>query len=455
MDNVIHECSCYLMSYMDLENCIDIWNMMSISVEDFARSHARKYVLANFHYILKSNAFLKLDYNSFTRFLEDDYLNIYDEEIVLDAFMEWIKNNPLQTQQYIQDLPRCVRLSLIRQSRLIECITTFKTNPELVTMVADAIRRQNDRKYDDEIESTYRKHTDLCAKILCTGGYTFDRVLSRCEVFDAIKLTVSNAAQLNTPRCEHGSCNTNNHQFVIGGFDGFVDLNSVEKLSPHKDTWELVAPMQERRSGLAVATSGRFIYAIGGYACGHALRSAEIYDTIRDKWEYLPSLSIPRRYLCAVSVNNDVFAIGGHNGCVDVGYSEQMNVKDRSGWTRADIMRVPSMCACINWYGNIVIYGGKSDMECSTAVVKGNRQYTVELCRRYGHAFVALPEIHMSFAIGGCKEDPLGRLLVTDCIDGTDGPMLHTPVRYLSDPTRDLACCPFFTFPPLIELDVE
>ena len=108
--------------------------------------------------------------------------------------------------------------------------------------------------------------------------------------------------------------------YVAGGFDSKHDLATVEKLDPKTNTWQLVAKMQKKRSGLAlhvvscrvegprggerILQLNHKLCAIGGYdglkylsgepstdlqqaclAClTHAIAAIESYDPRLDEW---------------------------------------------------------------------------------------------------------------------------------------------------------------------------
>ncbi len=42
-------------------------------------------------------------------------------------------------------------------------------------------------------------------------------------------------------------------------------LNTVERYDPVKESWEFVAPMNVKRSRMALVTCNSKLYAIGGY----------------------------------------------------------------------------------------------------------------------------------------------------------------------------------------------
>lgn len=68
---------------------------------------------------------------------------------------------------------------------------------------------------------------------------------------DLINATVSGVAALNQ------------YIYVVGGYNGSNQLNTVERYDTEKDEWEFVAPMKIARSALSVSVLNDKLYAIG------------------------------------------------------------------------------------------------------------------------------------------------------------------------------------------------
>lgn len=60
-----------------------------------------------------------------------------------------------------------------------------------------------------------------------------------------------------------GVCALGNHIFVMGGYDGTNQLNTVERYDVETDTWSFAASMRHRRSALGVTALHGRIYVLG------------------------------------------------------------------------------------------------------------------------------------------------------------------------------------------------
>lgn len=62
-----------------------------------------------------------------------------------------------------------------------------------------------------------------------------------------------------------GVCALGNRIYVMGGYDGTNQLNTVERYDVETDTWSFAASMRHRRSALGVTAHHGKIYVLGGY----------------------------------------------------------------------------------------------------------------------------------------------------------------------------------------------
>lgn len=75
----------------------------------------------------------------------------------------------------------------------------------------------------------------------------------------------------------------------------------------------MVSPMKCSRSGAGVANLGQYIYVIGGYDGKSQLNSVERYDTERDIWENVSSVTIARSALSVTILDGKLYAMGKYD----------------------------------------------------------------------------------------------------------------------------------------------
>lgn len=72
----------------------------------------------------------------------------------------------------------------------------------------------------------------------------------------------------------------------------------------------MVSPIKSSRSGAGVASLGQYIYVVGGYDGTRQLNTVERYDTERDVWELVSSFSIARSALSVTVLDGKLYAMG-------------------------------------------------------------------------------------------------------------------------------------------------
>jgi len=116
--------------------------------------------------------------------------------------------------------------------------------------------------------------------------------IARIDVYDPVTNSwiLGGAASLSTPRTHLGSPMpvVNGRIYVIGGWDGYSALTSVEEYDPTTNTWRYVASMPMARYGIGYGVLDNRIYAIGGNYGG----SGGHWQTRNDEFT-TPSASLP------------------------------------------------------------------------------------------------------------------------------------------------------------------
>lgn len=64
-------------------------------------------------------------------------------------------------------------------------------------------------------------------------------------------------------------------------------LRSVEAYDPNLDEWKTIAPMNVKRSRVALTANMGKLFAIGGYDGESNLSTVEVYDPAHDTWTFV------------------------------------------------------------------------------------------------------------------------------------------------------------------------
>eukprot|EP00037_Helgoeca_nana_P015715 m.147267 g.147267 ORF g.147267 m.147267 type:complete len:405 (-) comp23138_c0_seq1:25-1239(-) len=163
--------------------------------------------------------------------------------------------------------------------------------------------------------------------------------------------------------------------YVLGGCDG-VDPNEVRHKAVERWNgvrWETVAPMREARSGVCCAVLGEHIYAIGGRdAHNSVLNSVERFDGT--SWELVPNLLTQRVQAAAAVFQGKLYVIGGQGGQSEGARSLNVEAFDGTSWQRVpcDFGPPKKGVAAVAFDGALYIIGGHSGREYSSVVMRFN-----------------------------------------------------------------------------------
>jgi DNA-binding CsgD family transcriptional regulator/N-acetylneuraminic acid mutarotase len=111
-----------------------------------------------------------------------------------------------------------------------------------------------------------------------------------------------------------GAAVLNDTIYIAGGFDGDNEYNQTYVFEPETGAWIEKSPLNEKRGGLKLISTGHNLYAIGG---GYAQTTAgnEKYDPATDTWTSFDSpVTHQWRNMGLAAIDTTIYAIGGWDG---------------------------------------------------------------------------------------------------------------------------------------------
>ncbi|ROL51511.1 Kelch-like protein 28 [Anabarilius grahami] len=86
--------------------------------------------------------------------------------------------------------------------------------------------------------------------------------------------------------------------FVVGGHNGVSHLSSIERYDPHQNQWTACRPMNEPRTGVGSAVVDNYLYVVGGHSGSSYLNTVQRYDPITDSWHDSSGMMYCRSHSC-------------------------------------------------------------------------------------------------------------------------------------------------------------
>lgn len=181
-------------------------------------------------------------------------------------------------------------------------------------------------------------------KLYVVGGYNGLTQLNTVECFDGVEWT--SVPALSDQTANPGVTVFQDHLYVVGGHNGGSPLREVRRFNGH--SWERMPPLHNPRQGACVAEYKGLLFAVGGYDGGR-LRTTEVFDG--SSWRAGPEMLQPRSLFTLVVYEGLLVAIGGFSGTSDL---RTVEVFDGTSWKLSQVMlstpRI-SHCACVYDYG--------------------------------------------------------------------------------------------------------
>lgn len=124
--------------------------------------------------------------------------------------------------------------------------------------------------------------------------------------------------------------------------------------------WERAASMSQRRSYVAGAELGKYLYAAGGMVgeTGRPLDTFARYDTSADRWDVLSRLPAPTRAAAGAAVEGQIYVVGGTTAAGNTAASWAYDLQTNS-WQRRSPLPGPRFNhAAVALGGKIYVLGG-------------------------------------------------------------------------------------------------
>jgi len=400
-----------------LFNQLDPCNALGILL--FADTHncpelvktTEKYVLQNFVKISHKEEFLALTFERVKFLLVSDLLIVDDESFLYLALMNWIKHDLNSRKQHLYDLLSLVKLPLMGRDFLILSVEQedlIKNNVQCKDLLIEAMKYHlmpEMRRYLQSGRTKKRKCEKTKQYLYALGGQSLFAIHSECERLDLELNTWQSVPSMLGRRARLGIGIVYDRLYIIGGYDGNQDLDTVEIFNTKTKKWVPGHPMGTSRSCLGVAVIHNLVYAIGGYDGSSCLDNVERYDPLSQQWTSVAKMNFKRRYLSVGVIDECIIAAGGYDGNQHLSSCEIYNPVSNS-WTVKAAMKTQRSSAggCI-FNGLFYISGGTDGTIIVTSVERYNMdadEWTnirTMLNVRMTHTLVALDNILL--AIGG------------------------------------------------------
>ncbi|KAI8774035.1 kelch protein 4 [Biomphalaria glabrata] len=345
--SLLSKCSNFLLSWINCDSVFDIMFRSNSTTLYFPEVHsaAKRYALAHFSDLLKSDVLHKLSLEELCIYLSDKYLVVEKEVEVVGALRTWFQHNDQVPTHTVSDIVlKCVHThetpssiqhvvkALIDsdESHLNDISVFLKERQKLhdifmfwslsdsgvSTGYGDVFRVSPSTwqasKYDNMDAVEALPVSDMGTAVCCVasvvylsgGGNKFGAVnwIRDIWMFD-FSLPVERwtaVGKLTESRRHHAMVSVENCLFIFGGFGKFRVRNiKLECFHLSTGLWEVLPVMPEHVVSPAAVTSGKTIYYLG------KRQTIYSFNTIVKSWTCYQCQSLPSPGVMSVAMHVD------------------------------------------------------------------------------------------------------------------------------------------------------
>lgn len=367
LNEVVSECTRFLCKELHALNAIGIYRFANDHNLTELRYAASQFIEHNFPKVCNEDEIYELDKDEFSQFLSSENLRIDSEFVIFQAAIRWINRDILMRRQYVFDVLKNVRLSLISlaliEKSIVQCgdsslkvalksIHTDLLNRKGCLVPLNIKPRKGAKKdiyiiggskrelhtiWDRGIGNTYVsiekfdtfmrewiKVPDMTVNrlvpgvallngnIYVVGGEEGSEILKTCERFDPNQNQWTQVADMLVSRCEFGLCALDGYLYAMGGWVNTDISGSIERYDPKLDRWEFVGNLPEPRFSMGLVSYEGLIYMVGGCSMNKRnLQDLMSYNPVTGEWKKLPSMSIARFQMGVVVMDDHLYVVGG------------------------------------------------------------------------------------------------------------------------------------------------
>uniref|UniRef100_A0AAY4AXA1 Kelch-like family member 23 n=1 Tax=Denticeps clupeoides TaxID=299321 RepID=A0AAY4AXA1_9TELE len=270
-------CEEFLVRLLDVDNCLGMHAFAEHHVCPALEREARRLMFSRFEELIQQEEFLELNVKELISILSAENLNVWKEEVLIEAIVKWIAHDPPSRVHDVQDLLQSVKLEM-DEGFFRAAVDIQKDEKSLSSLILHSLKSSS-----EEFTLSCRK---LGSSMYVIGGYYW-HPLSEVHMWNPASNTwLQGKSMPDHARESYSVSLLGPNIYVTGGYrsETIEALGDVWIYHADADEWTEGRPMLTARYyHCSVALRG-CVYAIGGYRAGAPARQTEFYDPLKKEW---------------------------------------------------------------------------------------------------------------------------------------------------------------------------
>lgn len=105
-------CEDFLIRFLDVDNCLGMHSFAELHICPELEREARRVMLSRFEDLLQQEEFLEVDYDKLSSVMSLKNINVWKDEVLLDAVVKWVTYDIVNRIDHVQGLLCCIHLEL-------------------------------------------------------------------------------------------------------------------------------------------------------------------------------------------------------------------------------------------------------------------------------------------------------------------------------------------------------
>ncbi|XP_078417545.1 influenza virus NS1A-binding protein homolog A isoform X2 [Cetorhinus maximus] len=389
MDRVRQVCGDYILSRMDVQNCISYRNFASQMGDTRLLGQIDSCIQENLLEISEQDEFLKLPRLKLEVILEEN-ISLPSNGKVYTKVINWVQRSVWENGKNLEELMEEVQTlyysadhKLLDGNVLDGQAEVFGIDDDHIQFVQKKSPRENSHRQIHSSSSgnlctqvqTNKDEWKIIASEKTSCGYNREECLRTVECYDPdtdgwifiapmrtprarFQMAVlmgqlyvtggsnghsdelccgetynpstddwTSVPELRTNRCNAGVCSLNGKLYIVGGSDpyGQKGLKNCDAFDPVSKTWTNCAPLITRRHQAAVCGLDGYLYVAGGAESWNCLNTVERYHPESNTWTLVSPMNMARRGAGVAVYDGKIFAVGGFDGTRALGCVEMFD----------------------------------------------------------------------------------------------------------------------------------
>jgi hypothetical protein len=289
-------CEEYLYEILNINNCIDLFNLVDLFSLQNVKLFIFNYILKNFHKLNEQNQ-IKFSYEQLIEILKSNKLKLYPEIKIFNLICKWLSSNINERFKYSASLYQLIRYQTMKAEEFIDHVSKNEfilklnsTNHQIQRLLVETYEyfALPNRQYSSSSIYSQIRNQPL---LVCVNESMY--ILNKNEDLWQY-LCYSNA-----------TCKTLSQKFVVVNnylyaCGGYHELNRETtskcfRFDPRNARWHPIESMLNKRQFFTLTSNSKYIVAIGGvygdkgnfYATFPCKYPIEIYSIESNYWKYL------------------------------------------------------------------------------------------------------------------------------------------------------------------------